>query len=105
MEDFGLWVALLRHEEMQNGVHCMLSVALLDTGRDQGFSYVHRVGRGGPIGRDGLFIKGNVELNQRVGQDANTLRSIRAADRAEALQWMTRRDVLATHLEYCKHNL
>ena len=36
---------------------------------------------------------------------ANTLRTIRAADREEALQWMTRRDLLATHLDYCKHNI
>jgi hypothetical protein len=95
----------MRKCEMVFTVCCMLHNMLLDAGRDQGFSYVNRVGRGGPIGRDGLFIEGNVELNQRVGRDANTLRTIRAADREEALQWMTRRDLLATHLDYCKHNI
>jgi hypothetical protein len=102
--DYGLHYYNMKKCEMVFTVCCIMHNILLDVGEDQGLNYVNPVGRGGPIGRDGLFLEGPVELQQRVGRDAITLRGMKAADRADALQWMARRDLLAAHLEYCKRH-
>jgi hypothetical protein len=102
--DYGLHYYDMKKCEMVFTVCCIMHNILLDVGEDQGMNYVNPVGRGGPIGRDGLFLEGPVELQQRVGRDAITLRGMKAADRADALQWMARRDLLAAHLEYCKRH-
>eukprot|EP01082_Thalassiosira_pseudonana_P007063 g6219.t1 g6219 contig22:16423-17748(-) len=102
--EYGLHYHDMKKCEMVFTVCCVMHNILLDVGEDQGFVYVNPVGRGGPIGRDGLFLEGPVELQQRVGRDAMTLRGMKAADRADAPRWMARRDLLAAHLEYCKRS-
>jgi hypothetical protein len=73
---------------------------LLDLPEDEGFRRVApRVGRGAPIGRDGLWLEDTQQLQRRFG---TSLRAINREDRQQAELWMQRRDLLAQHIEYCK---
>jgi hypothetical protein len=58
------------------------------------------LGGGAPIGRDGLWLEGPHQLQQRFGN--TSLRAINREDRAQTELWMQRRDLLAEHIEYCK---
>ena len=79
----------------------MLHNMLLDVGAEQGITNVTRVGRGAPVGNDGLWLEGPEQLNGRLMGDTS-LSLIRSADRIEAIKWMERRELLADHLEYCR---
>jgi hypothetical protein len=100
--DYGLQYRNMHKCEKLFWVCCILHNMLLELPEDDGFSCVIiRAGRGGPLGNDGLWIEGPVQLRRRLmGETA--LSTICANDKREGLEWKRRRDCLAAHLEYCK---
>jgi hypothetical protein len=100
--DYGLQYRNMHKCEKLFWVCCILHNMLLELPEDDGFSRVIiRAGRGGPLGNDGLWIEGPVQLRRRLmGETA--LSTICANDKREGLEWKRRRDCLAAHLEYCK---
>jgi hypothetical protein len=96
MENVGLWIAVY---EMKKCEWCLLCVVRCIT-----CCLMWEWIKVSLMSREWDVL---VRLEEMVcslrARDANTLHSIRAADRAYALQWMVAtRDLLATHLECCK---
>lgn len=60
-----------------------------------------QVGRGRPIGDDGMYIEGEASLEERC-EGEYVPAAIRKKDREEAVEWSARRDHLAEHREFCK---
>lgn len=80
----------------------MIHNMLLDLPEDEGFRRVQiRVGRGAPIGRDGIYLEGPESLATRF-MGETCLARIKRQDKLEAVEWLKRRDALADHIEFCK---
>lgn len=101
--DYGVQYRDMKKCEMLFTICVCLHNMLLDLHEDHGFSRVNvqRVRRGGPRGRDGLWLDGNRELGRRFLRES-ALSRISAADKREGIEWMERRELLADHLAYCK---
>ena len=100
--DYGLQYYDMKFCEMIFNVCCELHNMLLDVGEDYGFRNVRvRCGRGAPIGNDGLWLEGPETMTARF-MGETCIAKIKADDKKEAKEWMTRRELLADHLEYCK---
>ena len=99
--DYGLPYYRMKMCEKVFTACCMLHNMLLDVGEEQGIRNVTRVGRGAPVGNDGLWLEGLEKLNRWLMGDTS-LSMIRAADHIEAIKWMERKEFFADHLEYCR---
>jgi hypothetical protein len=100
--DYGLPYRCMKKCEKIFHVCCMIHNMLLDLPEDEGFRRVQiRVGRGAPIGRDGIYLEGPESLATRF-MGETCLARIKRQDKLEAVEWLKRRDALADHIEFCK---